>query len=400
MPQPAREAWAEEALDNSPVVVFVHTLINRAIALRASDIHLEPEDDRYRVRLRIDGMLHAFEASPPATRERVASRIKVLARMDIAERRLPQDGRIPWTAAEGRPLSLRVSSLPTLLGEKLVLRVLDAGLVPLALDQLGHEATDLARLEAALRRPHGMLLMTGPTGSGKTQSLYACLHRLNAPEVNIATVEDPCEIRLPGIHQVNVNDKPGLGFAQVLRALMRQDPDILMVGEIRDLDTAQVAVAAAQTGHLVLSTLHTPDAPGALMRLVHMGIPAYNLAGTLELVIAQRLVRLLCPHCRVPDAAGARGPGLPARSPQGPGPCRPVGCAHCQQGYRGRTGIFQVMPLSETLQDLLLAGAGLQALREQARREGVTTLRQAGLLKVAQGLTSMEEILACTSDDT
>ncbi|MBM3387303.1 MAG: Type 4 pili biogenesis protein pilB (nuleotide-binding protein), partial [Betaproteobacteria bacterium] len=390
--------------DDAPVVVYVQQLLEQAVALQASDLHIEPYEHHHRVRLRIDGELREVDQAPAAFRERLPARIKVLARLDVAEKRLPQDGRIPFKLQDGHELDLRVSTLPTLFGEKVVVRLLDARQAQLDLASLGYEHDELAHLLQAIRRPHGMVLMTGPTGSGKTQSLYACLHLLNTAEVNIATVEDPCEIQMPGINQVNVHDKPGLSFAVALRAFLRQDPDILMVGEVRDLETAQIAIQAAQTGHLVLSTLHTNDAPSTLVRLRNMGIAPYNLAASVSLVTAQRLVRKLCPHCRstttlMPeiwqqagwtDAASLPDPHQTVFMPRG--------CAHCHKGFKGRTGIFQVMPISTAMQELILQDASALALGRQAQREGVRGLRQAGLRKVLTGETSLDEVLAATRD--
>ena len=391
------------ALDDAPVVVYVQKLLEQAVALQASDLHFEPYEHHYRVRMRIDGELREVAQPPMAFKDRLASRIKVLSRLDIAEKRLPQDGRMKLQLASGRALDLRVSTLPTLFGEKLVVRVLDAQQAQLDLEALGYETEDLKRLTEAVQRPHGMVLVTGPTGSGKTQSLYACLNLLNTPEVNIATVEDPCEIPMPGINQLNVQDKPGLSFALALRAFLRQDPDILMVGEIRDLETAQIAIQASQTGHLVLSTLHTNDATGTLVRLRNMGVAPYNIAASVSLVTAQRLVRRLCPHCRQAQAlsretlrqAGWDDAGAPEPS------CTvyaPVGCSACHKGFKGRTGIFQVLPVSAAMQDLVLQDAGHQALARQARQEGIDSLRQAGLRKVLAGITSLDEVLAATRE--
>jgi type IV pilus assembly protein PilB len=389
------------AVDDAPVVQWVQQLLEQAVALKASDLHFEPYEHLYRVRLRIDGELREVATPPAALKDRLASRIKVLSRLDIAEKRVPQDGRMKLVLANGRALDLRVSTLPTLFGEKLVIRVLDTAQAQLDLTQLGYEPEDLARLVEAIHRPHGMVLVTGPTGSGKTQSLYACLNRLNTAEVNIATVEDPCEIQLQGINQVNVQDKPGLTFAIALRAFLRQDPDILMVGEVRDLETANIAIQAAQTGHLVLSTLHTNDAPSTLVRLRNMGTAAYNIAASVTLITAQRLVRCLCPLCKVPMRLSADvclQAGWPADWLTEPWveAYRPVGCRHCHKGFAGRTGIFQVMPISPDMQRLILQEAGSQALAEFAQHEGVSTLRLAGLRKVRQGVTSLDEVLANT----
>jgi type IV pilus assembly protein PilB len=390
--------------EDAPVVQYVQQLLEQAVALQASDLHFEPYEHHYRVRMRVDGQLREMATPPMALKDRLASRVKVLSRLDIAEKRLPQDGRMKLQLPNGRAIDLRVSTLPTLFGEKLVIRVLDSAQVQLDLSQLGYEPDDLMRLMAAIRKPHGMVLVTGPTGSGKTQSLYACLNLLNTAEVNIATVEDPCEIQLQGVNQVNVQDKPGLTFAVALRAFLRQDPDILMVGEIRDLETANIAVQAAQTGHLVLSTLHTNDAPSTLVRLRNMGTATYNIAASVTLITAQRLVRRLCPHCKqkitLPRETLLQA-GLPATLlPTGAIEVyTPQACAQCHKGFAGRTGIFQVMPMSAALQALVLEDASTQALAAQAAREGVASLRVAGLRKVLQGITSIEEVLAATRED-
>ena len=390
--------------EDAPVVQYVQQLLEQAVALQASDLHFEPYEHHYRVRMRVDGQLREMAKPPMALKDRLASRVKVLSRLDIAEKRLPQDGRMKLQLPNGRAIDLRVSTLPTLFGEKLVIRVLDSAQVQLDLSQLGYEPDDLKRLMAAIRKPHGMVLVTGPTGSGKTQSLYACLNLLNTAEVNIATVEDPCEIQLQGVNQVNVQDKPGLTFAVALRAFLRQDPDILMVGEIRDLETANIAVQAAQTGHLVLSTLHTNDAPSTLVRLRNMGTATYNIAASVTLITAQRLVRRLCPHCKqkitLPREtllqAGLPATLLPTSAIE---VYTPQACAQCHKGFAGRTGIFQVMPMSAALQALVLEDASTQALAAQAAREGVASLRVAGLRKVLQGITSIEEVLAATRED-
>ena len=388
-------------LEDAPVVVYVQQLLEQAVALHASDLHFEPYEHHYRVRLRIDGQLREVATTPLAYRDRLAARIKVMARLDVAEKRLPQDGRIKLTLQSGHALDLRVSTLPTLFGEKVVVRVLDARQAQLDLAALGYEPQDLALLEQAIRRPHGMVLVTGPTGSGKTQSLYACLNQLNTAELNIATVEDPCEIQMDGINQVNVQDKPGLSFAVALRAFLRQDPDVLMVGEIRDLETAQIAIQAAQTGHLVLSTLHTNDAPSTLVRLHNMGVAPYNLAASVSLITAQRLVRRLCEKCRTPvtiSAGTLRDAGLPCPDAPEYRVYAPQGCSACHRGFRGRTGIFQVMPIGTALQDLILQGAGSLHLERQARLDGMRSLREAGLRKVLAGETSLEEVLAATRE--
>jgi len=397
-----RSTWG--AIDDAPVVHFVQQLLEQAVRLKASDLHFEPYEHHYRVRMRIDGELREMATPPMALKDRLASRIKVLSRLDIAEKRLPQDGRMKLNLDSGRELDLRVSTLPTLFGEKLVVRVLDSAQAQLDLTQLGYESEDLARLVEAIRRPHGLVLVTGPTGSGKTQSLYACLNLLNTAEVNIATVEDPCEIQLQGINQVNVQDKPGLTFAIALRAFLRQDPDILMVGEVRDLETANIAIQAAQTGHLVLSTLHTNDAPSTLVRLRNMGTASYNMAASVTLITAQRLVRCLCPVCKTSVSLSSEvllKAGLPPDwlTTDTVEVFSPVGCAHCHKGFAGRTGIFQVMPVSADMQALILRDADHQTLTQQAQREGVGSLRLAGLRKVLQGITSLDEVLATTRQD-
>lgn len=394
------------AATDSSATAVLDEVLQRSLALGASDLHLEPGGQRFVIRCRVDGLLRVVATPPLALKDALITRVKVLARMDIAEKRLPQDGRMRF-AAGARAVDLRVSSLPTMHGEKLVLRVLDSQHTRPALAELGCEDDELARLHRALGASDGMLLMTGPTGSGKTQSLYACLDWLNRPEVNIATLEDPVEIEVAGINQVNLNERAGLGFANSLRALLRQDPDILMLGEIRDLETAEMALQAAQTGHLVLSTLHTPDAPSTLARLQHMGVAAHHVAASVRLIVAQRLLRRLCGHCRRPMAAAqqaqwrqqlreddrrALAPWLtPAHAL-----FDPVGCAHCHAGYAGRVGVFQVMPVSDALQRLLFEQADRQRLAAQAAQESVRTLRQSAWAKALQGVTSVAEVLAHT----
>ena len=388
--------------DDSSAVSWLQALLAAAWARGASDLHLEPYEHSYRVRLRIDGQLQPVAAPPASLKERIASRIKVLARLDIAEKRLPQDGQFRLELPAGQTGDLRVSTLPTLFGEKIVIRLLPTDNAQVQLDALGLEPLQLQQLRDAIQRPQGMVLVTGPTGSGKTITLYSCLQALNRPDVNIASVEDPCEIRLEGINQVHLHEKAGLDYASVLRAFLRQDPDILMVGEIRDLATADTALKAAQTGHLVLSTLHTLDAPSALTRLQQMGVPPYQLAASISLVVAQRLVRQLCRHCRQPQPLHASqwlAAGLPetelASRPQA---WQPVGCAHCHLGYRGRTGIFQLMPIGCELQDAMLQQAVGHQLQGLARQLGMRSLRQAGLRKVLQGETSLQEVLHATTD--
>jgi type IV pilus assembly protein PilB len=364
-------------------VEWLSQLLRHSLSLQASDIHLEPFDNLLRVRIRRDGHLVEMPAPPAVLREQIASRIKVQSRMDIAEKRLPQDGRMRF-ALEHRSVDMRVSSLPTLHGEKIVLRILDVQSQPLSFAALGMPGKELAELQQAIHRPNGLVLITGPTGSGKTVTLYTCLNHLNTPSVNIATVEDPSEIVLAGANQINVNERIGLTFDVALRALLRQDPDIVMVGEIRDFATADTAVKASQTGHLVLSTLHTNDAPSTLTRLNHMGIAGFNLASSVRLICAQRLLRRLCDTCKQP-------------SPDSPG-FQAVGCSQCLGGYAGRIAIHQVMPITASLQPLLLQQASASEIAAQAAREGVRSLREAGMSKVALGETTVEEVMAATHE--
>lgn len=397
----AKDAPAPAGLtaEDVPVVLYLQQALDQAVALRASDLHFEPFEQHYRVRLRVDGQLREIAPPPFALKDQLGSRIKVLSRLDIAEKRLPQDGRMQVQVAGAKRLDLRVSTLPTLFGEKLVMRVLHGNAAHFNLDTLGYNALQKNNLLRAIQKPHGLVLVTGPTGSGKTQSLYACLNLLNTPDVNIATVEDPSEIQLPGVNQVNVHDKVGLGFSAALRAFLRQDPDILMVGEIRDHETADIAIKASQTGHLVLSSLHTNDAPSSLTRLRNMGIAPYNIVSSVSLISAQRLVRRLCVHCRqaVQVSQETQQEFELPMTPEPPVFYAAKGCAQCHKGYWGRVGIFQVMPLSQALQDLLLSDASQAQLSMQAQREGVLSLRQSGLQKALQGITSLEEVLAATS---
>jgi type IV pilus assembly protein PilB len=388
--------------DDFPVVAYLEKVLIDAVRMKASDLHFEPFEHIYRVRLRIDGELREVPSPTWALKDKLASRIKVLSKMDIAEKRLPQDGRMRLPLPNGSELDLRVSTLPTLFGEKLVIRILSPEASALGIDELGYEAEEKERLLKAIHRPHGMVLVTGPTGSGKTQSLYACLNLLNTPEINIATVEDPSEIHLQGVNQVNVHDKAGLTFAVALRAFLRQDPDVLMVGEVRDLETADMAIKAAQTGHLVFSTLHTNDALSTLSRLRNMGIVPYNIVSSIVLITAQRLVRRLCPHCKKSETVDLqilRDAGLPdAYLPTRCEIYKPVGCPHCHKGFSGRVGIFQVMPISEAMAELILQEANARAIALQAQHEGVLSLRQSGLRKVLHGITSLDEVIAATSD--
>lgn len=382
-------------------------LFQQAIQQGASDIHFESSEVNFRVRFRIDGRLHIAATPPWQLRDAMVSRLKVLARMDIAEKRLPQDGRIHYPHGNDI-IDLRVSSLPTVHGEKIVVRILNFSRERPDLATLGYEPDDQVHLKHALAQPHGMVLMTGPTGCGKTASLYSCLDLLNRPEINMSTVEDPSEIHLPGANQVNVNERAGLTFAVTLRALLRQDPDVIMVGEIRDTETAEIAIQAAQTGHLVLSTLHTNDAPGTLARLRHMGIAPFNVAASVLLITAQRLLRRLCAHCKralsktecdtfFSTLSQQDQQIFHATNPPASAIYKAVGCEACAQGYNGRIGIYQVMPISNALQTLILRDSNVQTLTQQATREGMRTLRQAGWLKVAQGITSVEEVMALTA---
>ncbi len=394
----------EADVADAPVVKFVKGILVQAIQKGASDIHFEPYEQNFRVRLRIDGVLREIASGPQlkSWSERIIARIKVMSRMDIAERRVPQDGRIKMEVSKSRTIDFRVSSCPTLFGEKIVLRILDPSSAKLGIDALGFEPGQKQLYLEALDRPYGMILVTGPTGSGKTVSLYTGLNILNTVDRNISTAEDPVEINMPGINQVNVNPKAGLTFANALRAFLRQDPDVIMVGEIRDLETAEIAVKAAQTGHLVLSTLHTNDAPQTLTRLANMGVPGYNIASSVILIIAQRLVRKLCPACKevvkVPNEELLREGFRPEDVDKGITIYKAVGCELCNNGYKGRIGIYQVMPISEDMQRMIMSGATAIDLADQARKEGVLTLREAGLLKVKAGITSLEELNSVTID--
>lgn len=401
----AQSAEAGPDVEDAPIVRFVQRMFSEALKKGASDIHFEPYEKAYRVRLRIDGVLQETSHPPLAAKAKIAARIKILSRLDTTETRIPQDGRIRLTlGSDSRKIDFRVSTLPTLFGEKIVLRLLDSTKSLLRLEQLGMDPDQKAAVEKALETPHGMLLVTGPTGSGKTVSLYTFLQMLNKEQVNISTVEDPAEINLQGINQVNINERIGLTFAKALRALLRQDPDIIMVGEIRDLETADISIKASQTGHKVLSTLHTNDAVSTVVRLRNMGVEPYNVASSVNLIIAQRLVRKLC-HCKQPHPAGQRGLQLAGMAkeeiPQGDWtPFCAVGCDACNgTGYLGRTGIYEVLPISEAMQELIIANASALDFDRQARAEGVKTMFESGLLKVQAGVTSIEEILAATKSE-
>lgn len=388
--------------EDGPAVQALARLLQQAVQWDASDIHIEPREGEARVRLRIDGLLHEVDRLSPDLRDRVISRIKVLSSLDIAERRLPQDGRVK-VAIDSHALDCRVSTLPTLLGEKVVMRLLQPSAVSRDLQSLGYEPDQLPCVLRAVNSAQGLVLVTGPTGSGKTVSLYACLRAMNREHLNISTVEDPVEIELEGINQVQVHDKAGLSFATALRAFLRQDPDVLMVGEIRDLETADMAVKAAQTGHLVLSTLHTNDAPSTLSRLMHMGVPSHLLAASLSLVIAQRLLRRLCDHCKTPvhhtDAVLLQAGMEPfhlmeqGRSWQA---YAAQGCPNCHGGLRGRLGVFQVMPITAELQHLMVAQRSVAELAAQAAQAGVKTLRQVALDRMRSGLCTLEDVLSGT----
>ena len=398
-------AKAEEAsmpdVDDAPVVRFLQKMLMDGIRDGASDLHFEPYEKTYRIRFRTDGILREVASPPIAIKEKLASRIKVISKLDISEKRVPQDGRMKLVLSKNRAIDFRVSTLPTLFGKKIVMRILDPSSATLGIEALGYEPEEKERLLKAVHRPYGMVLVTGPTGSGKTVSLYTCLNILNQPGINISTAEDPAEINLPGINQVNVNDRAGLSFAVALKSFLRQDPDIIMVGEIRDLETADISIKAAQTGHMVFSTLHTNDAPTTLTRLMNMGVAAFNIASSVILITAQRLARRLC-TCKeatsVPNEALLEA-GFTEEDLDGSWqPYRPVGCDRCKgSGYKGRVGIYQVMPISEEIQRIILKHGTALDIADQAGREGVRTLRQSGLVKVKQGLTTVEEVLGCTN---
>ncbi|HSG58091.1 MAG TPA: type IV-A pilus assembly ATPase PilB [Woeseiaceae bacterium] len=383
-------------IDDAPVVKFVNKIMLNAIQRGASDIHFEPYEKFFRVRTRLDGVLSEVAQPPVALANKVCARLKVMSRMDIAERRVPQDGRIKMRISKSRAIDFRVNTCPTLFGEKIVLRILDPSSAKLGIEMLGYEDHQRVLYEKHLSKPYGMILVTGPTGSGKTVSLYTGLNILNTTDRNISTAEDPAEINLPGINQVNVNPKVGLTFASALKAFLRQDPDVIMVGEVRDLETAEIAIKAAQTGHLVLSTLHTNDAPRTLTRLVDMGVKPYAIATSVSLIIAQRLARRLCDNCKevkdIPREALEKEGFEAADLDAGLTIFGPKGCKSCNEGYKGRIGIFQVMEVSETMGRIIMEGGNAMQIADQAAKEGVIDLRQAGLNKVKDGVTSLEEI--------
>lgn len=402
---PVEDDGGATEVDDAPIVRYVQKVLLKAIEGGASDIHFEPYEKYYRVRFRQDGILYEFEKPPLAIKEKLAARIKVISEMDISEKRVPQDGRMRLRLSRDRFIDFRVSTLPTLFGEKIVMRILDPSSATLGIEALGYEPDQKESLLEAINRPYGMVLVTGPTGSGKTVSLYTCLNILNKPGINISTAEDPAEINLPGINQVNVNDKVGLTFAAALKSFLRQDPDIVMVGEIRDLETADIAIKAAQTGHMVLSTLHTNDAPKTLTRLMNMGVAPFNIASSVNLITAQRLGRRLCPNCKqpaeIPPEALLRA-GFSEADLDGswtPFTHREGGCDVCKgKGYKGRVGIYEVMPISEEMTRIIMSQGNAIDIADQAQREGVRNLRQSGLLKVKQGLTSLEEVEAVTNE--
>lgn len=389
-------------VDDAPVVKFLQKILIDAINIGASDLHFEPFEKFYRIRFRVDGILREVAQPPLAIKEKLASRIKVISKLDISEKRVPQDGRMKLAMSKTRSIDFRVSTLPTLFGEKIVMRILDGSQAQMGIDALGYDPDQKETLMNAIQRPYGMVLVTGPTGSGKTVSLYTCLNILNKPGINIATAEDPAEINLPGVNQVNVNDRAGLTFPVALKAFLRQDPDIIMVGEIRDLETADIAIKAAQTGHMVFSTLHTNDAPATLTRLMNMGVAPFNIASAVILITAQRLARRLC-TCKqpttIPDEALLEA-GFTEDDLDGTWlPYKAIGCERCSgSGYKGRVGIYQIMPITEAIEQIILTHGTALEIEAQARRDGVKTLREAGLVKVKLGLTSLDEVLGCTNE--
>ena len=398
------EADNTQEVDDAPVVKFLNKMLLDAINMGASDLHFEPYEKFYRIRYRVDGILREIAQPPLAIKDKLASRIKVISSLDISEKRIPQDGRMKLVLSKSRTIDFRVSTLPLIHGEKIVMRILDPTSATLGIEALGYEPLQKERLLSAVSRPYGLVLVTGPTGSGKTVSLYTCLNILNNASVNIATAEDPCEIPLAGINQVNVNDKQGLTFAVALKSFLRQDPDIIMIGEIRDLETADMAIKAASTGHMVLSTLHTNDAPSTLTRLLNMGVAPFNIASAVSLITAQRLARRLCKSCKVPIDAPKEA--LLAvgfieedfnEKWQLYGP-KEGGCEMCNAGYKGRVGIYQVMPVTDAISRIIMAQGNAIDIADQARAEGVNDLRRSGILKVMQGLTSVAEVEACTNE--
>ena len=402
--QPAEAEVSNVEIDDAPVVKYLQKILLDAINMGASDLHFEPYEKFYRIRYRVDGVLKEIAQPPLAIKEKLASRIKVISNLDIAEKRIPQDGRMKLVLSKTRAIDFRVSTLPMVNGEKIVMRILDPSSAQLGIEALGYEPEQKDALLSAVSRPYGLVLVTGPTGSGKTVSLYTCLNILNNPGVNISTAEDPAEIPLAGINQVNVNDKQGLTFAAALKSFLRQDPDIIMIGEIRDLETADMAIKAASTGHMVLSTLHTNDAPSTLTRLLNMGVAPFNIASAVSLITAQRLARRLCKNCKQPidlPKEGLLSIGFEEADLDGSwqlyGP-KEGGCEMCNGGYKGRVGIYQVMPVSDAMSRLIMKNGTAHDIADQARKEGIRDLRQSGLLKVKQGHTSIEEVLSVTNE--
>ncbi len=393
---------SEDEANEAPIVRYVNKILVDAISRGASDIHMEPFEKELRIRFRVDGILHKIASQPISYANRIAARVKILSKLDIAERRAPQDGRVKLKVAKNKAFDFRVNTLPTVHGEKVVMRLLDSSAANLDLQTLGFDAKQLDTYVKTAARPYGMVLITGPTGSGKTVTLYSALNMLNDPTKNISTVEDPVEIQLPGINQVNINEKANLTFAEALKAFLRQDPDIIMLGEIRDLETAEIAIKASQTGHMVFSTLHTNDAPSTLTRLLNMGVPAFNVASAVELILAQRLVRKLCNTCKekveLPEKVLAEAGFKPGEAESAElFQANLKGCPHCTNGYKGRAGVFQVMPISEEIKTLIMSGCTEQDIEKQALKEGINDLRRSGLDKVLQGITSLEEIERVTN---
>ena len=393
-----------QEIDDAPVVKFLNKMLLDAINMGASDLHFEPYEKFYRIRYRVDGILREIAQPPLAIKDKLASRIKVISNLDISEKRIPQDGRMKLVLSKTRTIDFRVSTLPLIHGEKIVMRILDPSSATLGIEALGYEPVQQKFLLDAVSRPYGLVLVTGPTGSGKTVSLYTCLNILNNPGVNIATAEDPCEIPLAGINQVNVNDKQGLTFAAALKSFLRQDPDIIMIGEIRDLETADMAIKAASTGHMVLSTLHTNDAPATLTRLMNMGVAPFNIASAVSLITAQRLARRLCKNCKVPidvpkeallDIGFIEEDFKQKFQLYGP---KEGGCELCNNGYKGRVGIYQVMPITDAISRIIMKHGTAHDIADQAKLEGINDLRRSGILKAKQGLTSIEEVEACTNE--
>lgn len=395
------EESAGESSDDAPIVIYINKILTDAIRKGASDLHFEPYEKRYRIRFRIDGILHEVSEPPISLANRLSARLKVMSKLDIAERRVPQDGRIKMKLSRTKSIDFRVSTLPTLWGEKIVMRILDSSSAQLGIEKLGYEPDQEKLYLEMLAKPQGMILVTGPTGSGKTVSLYTGLNILNTEERNISTAEDPVEINLEGVNQVHINLKAGLTFASALRSFLRQDPDVVMVGEIRDLETAEIAIKAAQTGHLVLSTLHTNSAAETLTRLINMGVPGYNIASSVNLIIAQRLARRLCPECKqaevIPEHELLRLGFAQAQITQSFTTFKPLGCEHCSGGYKGRVGIYEVMKMSDEIARTIMEGGNSLQIASQAKAQGMRDLRQSGLLKVIHGVTSIAEVNRVTS---